>query len=85
MSRGSIWFLLIFTSGCIVLMIGLMGSISGDCPRPVFPFPMPQAHCNALTAIAGVGLALMLVGGFGTAATGIYGAIVQDRRIGRDA
>ena len=72
MSKAAFGFLMVLIAGCFLVMVGVMGSIFGECPRPVVQFPMAQLHCSALTSCTFVGLLLMLVGGIGTSVAVIY-------------
>lgn len=81
MSKASMWSLMALVAGCLLLLIGLMGLVMGDCPRPVEQFPLPQAHCTAFISTTAASF-LLIVG----AAVGILIAIIgEGKRVGRCA
>ncbi len=83
MPKSAFVFLMVLLTGCFLVMVGLMGAISADCPRPLLQFPILPPHCAALAGCASMGLLLFLVGAIGTSVAGIYDAISQDRKIER--
>ena len=85
MSKTSLGFLMVFAAGCPLLLIGLMGSVLGDCPRPITQFPATQAHCTVYISATAASLLLLTVGAAGIFASLVWQAASESKGVGRSA
>ena len=74
--------LLLGTVGLFVILVGMIGMISVDCPRPVVWFPEARWHCAAFTAATALGTLMVLVGMIGGPAVALYADVRKSRRAG---
>ena len=73
--------LLMGVAGLFVILVGMMGMVTADCPRPIVWFPEAQWRCTAFTAVAALGTLMVVVGMIG----GPIIALIEDVRKGRQA
>lgn len=85
MSKTSMWSLMALVAGCPLLLLGLMGLVMGDCPRPIVQFPLPQAHCTAFIGATAASFALIVGGAVGILIAIICEGINEGRGVGRSA
>lgn len=84
MSKANMWSLMALVAGCPLLLIGLMGLVMGDCPRPVEQFPLPQAHCTAFISATAASFLLIVGGAVGILIATIGEGISEGKRVGRN-
>ena len=85
MSKISMWSLMMIVAGCLLLLVGLMGLVMSDCPRPVVQFPLPQAHCTAFLSATAASFLLIVGGAVGMLIAVISEGINEGKEVGRSA
>ena len=77
--------LLVLVAGVFLVLIGVMGTVTADCPRPIVRFPEAQLHCTAFTSLAALGTLMALGGGIIAPVTALLDDIRKGRQASREA
>ncbi|MDE2786139.1 MAG: hypothetical protein OXL37_05690 [Chloroflexota bacterium] len=72
--------LAVFVAGVWLVLIGLMGTITADCPQPIVRFPEEQMHCTAFTVVTALGTLSVLAGAAGAPAIALYADIRKGKK-----
>ena len=76
---------MVFVAGCPLLLIGLMGFVLGDCPRPIVQFPTTQVHCTVYISATAASVLLLTSGAAGIFASLVWQAISESREVSQSA
>ena len=74
--------LLAGTAGLLVILVGMMGMVTADCPRPIVWFPEARWYCTTFTAATALGTVMVLVGMIGGPALALYADVRKSRQAG---
>ena len=77
--------LLVLVAGVFLVLIGVMGTVTADCPRPIVQFPEARLHCTAFTSLAALGTLMALGGGITAPIAALLADIRKGRQAGREA
>ena len=76
--------LLMGVAGLFVILVGMMGMVTADCPRPIVWFPEARWHCTAFSGAAALGTLMTLVGMIGGPMVALYADMRKHRKSGAD-
>ena len=77
--------LMMLAIGLFLILLGVMGTVTADCPRPIVLFPEERMYCAGFTTATALGTLMALAGGISAPVVALYQNIRESRKAGPEA